>query len=269
MFTLTETNPVVEVQEAEYQRLLGYPKNRPLDGRARELADAAQKWFSENARPWICAREISPVDLQNGSVQIGGARFFSKKLRETLSEMQAHSVVLLAVSAGRECEEQAQQLWRDEKPDEYFFLESFGSAVVEQLVALASGKICGWADEGKMAALPPFSPGYSGWNVAEQVPLWNLFQNDSGGNFPGALEVLESGMLRPKKSQLAVIGLTRDLEKARRFARLIPCENCSLPNCRYRRAPYQRSRPQLENFQNVNRHEIFPLASGQSAPVGK
>jgi hypothetical protein len=54
-------------------------------------------------------------------------------------------------------------------------------------------------------------------------------------------------MLRPKKSLLAVIGLTHDLEKAKRFQKLIPCENCALPDCRYRRAPYKRSRPRMEN----------------------
>jgi hypothetical protein len=241
MFELIETNPPVSVPEAEYQRLLGYPKNRPLEGRARELADAAQQWFLENGRPWIYAREIGGLELSEHKIEIGGAEFSSRRLREIFSEASAHSVVLVAVSAGKECEEHAQQLWRDEKPDEYFFLESYGSAVVEQLVTLASGRICGWADENQMAALPHFSPGYSGWDIAQQIPLWNLFRQNFTGELPGELEVLDSGMLRPKKSLLAVFGLTRDLERARRFTRLIPCENCSLPNCRYRRAPYKRS----------------------------
>ena len=61
MFELTETNPPVDVQKSEYQRLLGYPKNHTLEGRARELADEARKWFSENGRPWIQAREIGAV----------------------------------------------------------------------------------------------------------------------------------------------------------------------------------------------------------------
>ena len=46
MFSLVETNPPLEIQESEYQRLLGYPKNHPLEGRARELADEAQAWFA-------------------------------------------------------------------------------------------------------------------------------------------------------------------------------------------------------------------------------
>ncbi len=248
MFSLIDTKPRVEIQEAEYQRLLGYPKTHSLEGRARELADEAAAWFSQHGRPWICAREVASVDLENGIARIGGTEFSSKKLREILFEAGAHSALLVAVSAGKECEEHARDLWNEGKPDEYFFLETYGSAVVEQLITVASGRVCGWADENQMAALPHFSPGYSGWDIAEQLPLWSLFQKKFSGAFPGELEVLDSGMLRPKKSLLAVIGLTRDLEKARRFQKLIPCENCSLPDCRYRRGAYKRLRAQVENF---------------------
>jgi hypothetical protein len=247
MFTLTETKPQIAIQEAEYVRLLGYPKNRTLEGRSRELADGAAKWFAENGRPWICACEVSPLELGAKKLRLSGVEFSSRRLREILNEAQAHSTVLVAVSAGPECEEHARQLWNDDKPDEYFFLESYGSAVVEQLVVLASGRLCAWADTQGMAALPHFSPGYSGWNIAEQGTLWNLFRQQFDRDLPGPLEVLESGMLRPKKSLLTVFGLTRDLDKARRFAKLIPCENCFLPDCQYRRAPFKRPMPRVES----------------------
>jgi hypothetical protein len=246
MFTLTETNPAVEVPESEYQRLLGYPRHHPIEGRSRELADGAREWFSKNGRPWICASEISSVEFRDQKVGIGEAEFSSQRLHQIFVESDVHTAVLVAVSAGRECEEHARQLWEEGKPDEYFFLEVLGSAAVEQLIVLANAHICGWADDNKMAALPYFSPGYSGWDIAEQIPLWNLFRERFAEGFPGPLEVMESGMLRPKKSQLTVMGLTHDLETARRFARLIPCESCSLPNCRYRRASYKHSRSPVE-----------------------
>jgi hypothetical protein len=250
MFELIETSPPADVQESEYQRLLGYPKNRVLDGRAGELVDMARQWFLTHGRPWIYAREISALELRNSKVLIGGMEFLSKRLYGIFAEAQAHSTVLVAVSAGKECEERARELWNDGKPDEYFFLKVFGSAVVEHLVTQASGRICGWADENKMAALPHFSPGYSGWDISDQPRLWNLFRQHANGRFPGELEVLESGMLLPEKSLLTVFGLTHDLEKARRFIRLIPCESCSLPNCRYRRTAYKPSRSQIENIRH-------------------
>ena len=251
MFELTETNPPVDVQDAEYQRLLGYPKNHDLAGRPRELADAARKWFSENGRPWIYAREIGALELRDEKLHIAGNEFSSRQLHDSFAGSQAHSAVLVAVSAGKECEEKARQLWQESKPDEYFFMEIFGSAVVEHLVTLASGRICGWADQNKMAVLPHYSPGYSGWDIADQIKLWNLIRQNNGGGFPGELDVLESGMLRPKKSLLAVFGVTRDVEQAHRFAKLIPCENCSLPGCQYRRGPYLHTLPQLEDIHRL------------------
>jgi hypothetical protein len=246
MFTLTEICPQVNIPEAEYLRLLGYPKDRPLEGRARELADNAQKWFTENGRPWICAQECSSLESDGKKLWLCGTEISSRRLLDVFLTASAHSVVLLAASAGKECEEYAKILWEEEKPDEYYFLESYGSAVVEQLVTLASGRICGWADQNQMAALPHFSPGYAGWNIAGQVPLWHLFREQFSAGFPGELDVLESGMLRPKKSQLAIIGLTRDLDKARHMLSLIPCEQCPYPGCDYRRAPFKRYRARLE-----------------------
>ncbi|MEI9973271.1 MAG: hypothetical protein WDO73_15240, partial [Ignavibacteriota bacterium] len=52
---------------------------------------------------------------------------------------------------------------------------------------------------------------------------------------PGPLKTLWSGALVPKKSQLAVFGLTRHVDRVRRLADLVPCHNCSLANCQFRR----------------------------------
>ena len=158
MFELIETGPPMDLQKSEYQRLLGYPKSHVLDGRARELADAARNWFSEHGRPWIYARETAALELRGQTVRIDALEFSPGRLHGLLTEAEAHSAVLVAVSAGKECEEHAQELWSEGKPDEYFFLKVFGSAVVEHLVTVASGRICGWADEHHMAVLPHFSP---------------------------------------------------------------------------------------------------------------
>jgi hypothetical protein len=241
MLKLLETDPPVDVQEAEYQRLLGYPKRHVMAGRARELADAARSWFSENGRPWFYMRQEDAVEWTNEKLRIGGTEFSSKRLHDQFAAAQVETAVLVAVSAGKECEETARQLWQEGKPDEYFFMEILGSAVAEHLVAVASGRICGWADSRGAAVLPHHSPGYSGWDISDQVKLWNLIQQNQADRLEDRLEVLASGMLRPKKSLLAVFGVTRELEKARRFANLIPCETCSLANCRYRRAPKKRS----------------------------
>ena len=251
MLELFETNPKVNVPDSEYQRLLGFPKNYVMQGRMRELADAAREWYAKNGRPWFYARQISAPELADGKLRLGGTEFSSRPLHDQFVEARADGAVLVAVSAGRECEERAQQLWREGKPDEYFFLEMFGSAVVEHVVTVASGHICGWADRHGAAALPHYSPGYSGWDISDQIKLWDLLRQKGAVHFNGRLDVLETGMLRPKKSQLAVFGITRHLEKARGLAKLIPCETCSLSHCQYRRAPYRQAPPQIEDVRTL------------------
>ncbi len=121
MLELFENQPPVDVPESEYQRLLGYPKKHEITGRARELADLARNWYSENGRPWFYARSVDAPELADGKLRVGGTEFCSKRLHNMFAEARAESAVLVAVSAGRECEEHARQLWQDGKPDEYFF----------------------------------------------------------------------------------------------------------------------------------------------------
>jgi hypothetical protein len=250
MFELIDTNPDISVQESEYKRLLGYPKNHPLEGRPRELADWTRQWFAEHGKPWIYARQTDGFELTNERLKVNGTEFSAKQLHDQFNAAQAHSAVLVVVSAGKQCEEKARELWQEGKPDEYFFVEMFGSAVVEHLITIANGRICGWADDNKMVALPHYSPGYSGWDVSDQNRLWDLIRQKKNGEFLGELHVMDTGMLRPKKSMLAVVGITRHMDKVRN-RNLVPCENCSLPGCQYRRAPYKHSPPQIEDVRRL------------------
>jgi hypothetical protein len=236
MIQLAELCPGVAVQESEYLRLLGYPRDHELEGRARELADGARAWYARQGKPWIYAREAASLDQDGASLCIEGAGFSSARLGEMLRGAAAHSAVLVAVSAGPELERESQRLWSEEKPDEYFFLEMFGSAVVEQLTTLAGARLCAWAEGGHMAVLPHYSPGYPEWDIAEQPRLLRLMRQ---GEMPGPIESLDSGALRPRKSLLAVFGITRQSAGVRPLSEVVACQGCSFANCQYRRAPYR------------------------------
>jgi len=258
-FEWRDNAPTVAVEEAEYKRLLGFPAAYPLEGRARELADWAREWYGRNGRPWIFAHNARSLEIGDEALTVDGASFASRRLREQLAEAQASRAALVAVSAGPECETQARKLWQEDKPDEYFFLEIFGSAAVEHLITQTGARLCAWADERGLAVLPHYSPGYTGWEMSDQVKLMALLRSGLQGTV--ALEALETGMLRPKKSLLALFGLTDRLELARSVATLIPCENCSFAPCRFRRAPFSRSAPQLEDVRRLQ-----PTAATNGSP---
>jgi hypothetical protein len=247
MIEFADTAPVVDIQPAEYNRLLGYPPGWTLEGRARELADMAADWCAKNGRPWVYARQAESLYTNNGSMQIDGVSFHSPRLQSTLQRAEAHSVILMAAGAGPELECEAQRRWLDEKPDEYFFLEMYGSAVVERLVTMTGARLCSWAEQREMAVLPHYSPGYPEWDISEQSRLLGLVTQSGRRSLPSPLEALCSGALRPKKSLLAVFGLTHHVERVRPLTGLAPCENCSFTPCQYRRAPYVRA-PESSNL---------------------
>ena len=234
--TLDRT-PRVNVPWLEYRRLLGYPIEHQLSERAAELARLTREWFASHARPWVYLREAS-LNLADGRLLIDGIEFNSPKLHERLREAGAQRVVLAAVSAGHQIVDRAAELWKESKPDEYFFAEVYGSAVVENLVAGLSGRICDLAEPAGLMAIPHYSPGYAGWDVAEQNRLFDLITKNLGTGFPEPVEVLASGMIKPKKSLLGIFGLIPRTEQALATPGLIPCERCPYEPCQYRRSPY-------------------------------
>jgi hypothetical protein len=239
MIEFADIAPDIAVPAAEYHRLLGYPRGHVLQERASELAAWAREWYVEHGHPWVYARYVEGPQAGENGVYLEEAQFHGERLRKTIQLSGAHGAIVAAISAGPELEERAQELWREEKPDEYFFLEVFGSAVVEHLTTMTGARLCAWAEDRGMAVLPHDSPGYIGWDVAEQPLLLRLIQR--GGNEAAArVAALESGALRPKKSLLAVFGVTHHTDRLRPLTDLVPCESCSYAPCQYRRAPYGR-----------------------------
>jgi hypothetical protein len=268
MIALAEAPSIVQVDPAEYVRLLGYPRGHVLDGRAAALAAAAEAWYAAHGRPWIYARLVADVAVEADAVRLDGERFAGARQRRTFGDGGAHAAVVVAVGAGAELEDEAGRRWRDEKPDEYFFLEVYGSAVVEHLVTQAGARLCAWAEGQGLAVLPHDSPGYPDWDIADQARLRALL--DRGGEaLPAPLEVLESGALRPKKSLIAVFGLTRHVERFADLRELVPCQRCAFSPCQFRRAPYRRGvrRSTARSFDEPTRADEPALAQGAAYTV--
>ena len=232
------TSPKVVIDPDEYIRLLGYPIGHELTGRALELSIMTREWFDRYGQPWVYFRKADSFLLNQNSFTIDGITFESKAVLDRFHKAQVNDVYLVAVSAGKECEERANVLWRDSKPDEYFFMEMYGSAVVENLIMQTSVQLSKWADEQNLAVLPHYSPGYAEWDVIDQLKLIDLIKS---GHVNGQLKVnsLDSGMLKPKKSLLAIIGVTQEQSKLTLQPGMIPCEKCALKDCQYRRKPYR------------------------------
>jgi hypothetical protein len=251
MIELFDANPQIQVQPAEYARLLGFPRGHQLEGRALELSEWAGAWYAAHCRPWIYGIQARSLEMIDGSIIIDGTRFSSPRLYQRLANARAHGVILAAVSAGPETENEAQRFWQDEKPDEYFFLDIYASAVVEHLTMQLTARLCTVAQAHSISVLPHESPGYEQWDVGEQPKLLELILSAGAAQNLPALAAMESGMLRPRKSQLMVFGLTKQTRLSRALTDLSPCANCSFSPCRYRRDPLRRQPKGTDHAQPI------------------
>jgi len=68
----------------------------------------------------VCAREAGDLEVVGDIVRLEGVPFHSLRLRGLLEQAAAGGAVLVAASAGSALEEEAQRLWREEKPTNIF-----------------------------------------------------------------------------------------------------------------------------------------------------
>jgi hypothetical protein len=224
-----------QVEAAEYARLLDYPTRVIPDGRVRERAEESRRWYSSHGRPWAHARTVEieeiagpEIRLVNGEV-LGGSAPAGR-----FGNGDATAIVAAGVSAGAGVDERSKELWRQDRPDEAYFLDRFAAAVVEHLARWAGEWLRRLAGDRGLGLLPGISPGHEGWDVAQQDRVARCLTADGAAAPPG-FEVLASGMIRPRSSLLTVFALTPEVELAKAAWRRRPCSWCSLSHCGFRR----------------------------------
>jgi hypothetical protein len=113
-----------------------------------------------------------------------------------------------AITAGSEVEQQVEKLWQSDRVDEAYFLDRLAAGVVERIASeLGSHR----------------SPGYTGFPLEEQHALFAHLAALSP-----EIEILPSGMLKPKNSLLGIFSLDAGAADN-------PCSSCGLPRCSFRR----------------------------------
>ncbi len=226
------------IAEADYARLLGYPEARLPAGRVRDLAEHSRTWYQNDGRPWAFVRHLGPVIIHGERIQLADdAELVSSVLARRLAGARATEIVAAAVSAGPEVDAASATLWEQDRPDAAYFLDRFGAAAAEHLAAWTGRQLRAAAERGGLAALPGYSPGHEGWPLEQQVTVAHCLTAGRGGILPGRFEVLDSGMIRPKNSLIAVFGLTEHQEIAAEAWKRHKCSWCSLAGCAFRQAP--------------------------------
>jgi hypothetical protein len=232
-------DPAAAVDEGELARLLGYPVGRRggFEGRVAELVETARTWYAWHGRPWVAARRLAIRAIDGARVEVeAGETLRSERLAGWLHDAGAGELVVAVVTAGPEVDQRAAALWADDRPDEAYFADRFGAAVAEHLAAATAVTLRERYRSDGLALLPGYSPGYDGWPLEDQHPLFRLLrENPPLPVAPLSVEILDSGMLTPKSSLLAAFGLSPHPDRVEPLWRRGRCSWCSRSPCALRR----------------------------------
>jgi hypothetical protein len=228
---------VREVSAAGYARLLGYPPDHEPDGQSRLIMRQAREWCVAHARPVVRLKHLTITKLNRKTVEWessrkggGGAGLFRSETRATrLRRAEAHAMVAVQISSGPEIAGEVEFLTGNGEVVEATMLDRYGAALVEWLVYFTEEHLGGVAHAHDLSVLPAMSPGHEDWTLRDQRWLLGSF-----GPRSRSVELLESGMLRPVNSLLAVFGLTHARHRHEQ-ADSIPCQRCSWTPCTFRR----------------------------------
>ena len=225
------------VTEQEYHRLLSLPRNYTLEGDMLERAENARAWYAKNGQPFVASVRVDLQEINPPLVALkSGHELQSDVLSKRLQKGEAHSLMILAVSAGPAVSKEVAGHWAEGRPDEAFFLDRFAVGVVEYLVFNASQLFCRSLESKHETLMQHLSPGCGEWDISGQHKLMEVLTGVEGKTDLGPLKLLESGALDPQHSILAVMGVTHGNFA---YTPVHLCRSCDLNPCEFRRAPYR------------------------------
>jgi hypothetical protein len=241
MNTALSSSPMVAMQQlqaliptAELSRLLGYPRGVLPSPAVERLLESVRSWYARSGAPLLLTSPLEIRHCRPEQVYLStGAALTSVALAQSLKSDPDASLWAVAASAGHEVDRKIAALWPTD-PAGAYVLDRYAATVVETLMRMARRRA--WSQRS-------FSPGCDGWDLSDQQILLQLVRQAApSASLP--LSALQSGMLEPRYSQLAVV--VRSPRFRGQDSSSSVCSHCGLSSCTYRRSPSSRSLPPEE-----------------------
>ena len=138
-------------------------------------------------------------------------------------------IVAGVCTIGEALEQRAGTLWEARELPLAMMLDSVGSAAVESLAEYVNDQLCQEGIARRVKVTNRMSPGYGGWDVAEQRLLWQLCPGDAVG-----VTLNDACFMTPTKTITILVGAGLDARVDDYFSQ---CARCWMRDCAYRRAP--------------------------------
>lgn len=211
----------LKISVAQIERFMGY-----MEGESHEpVAELTGKLLKEAES--VCSifaeYRIYPVEKlydAEKSIGISGLVFNVKKI--VYSQIKkADSVAIFLCTAGSEIGILSRTAMKDGDLLTGYIYDAIGSEVVESAVDLMQENLLqGMISAGKKIT-NRYSPGYCGWDVAEQKKLFQLLPS----NFCG-VKLNDSALMNPEKSVSGFIGIGENVKFNHYTCRLCDMKDC-------------------------------------------
>ena len=221
-------NVQLRVDRDEVLRFQGYKKGIDIpDAAALSLFDEALALGELLMEPRVVYRGSRVTRQGPDLIEAGSERLKIPEIGRLWGSLEAVGVGICTV--GSAIEARVRELWDRRELPLAVMLDSVGSAAVESIAEYANDVLCRAAIPAGLKVTNRVSPGYAGWDTAEQVALFRLCPGD-----PIGVALNESCVMSPGKSISFLVGVGPEARVDHYFTQ---CRRCWMPDCAYRRAP--------------------------------
>jgi Vitamin B12 dependent methionine synthase, activation domain len=220
----------LRIDRDEVLRFQGYKKGLDIPTEAvLGLFDVAVALGEELMAPRVVYRSV-PVAAQSADlIEAGGERLHIPEIGRLWGPLEAVCAGICTV--GEAIETRARALFDEREFPVAVMLDSVGSAAVESLAEYVNDLLCQHAPPEERKVTNRISPGYAGWDTAEQAKLFRLC--------PGApigVTLNQACVMTPGKSISFLVGIGPEARVDHYFSQ---CRRCWMRDCAYRRVSAQ------------------------------
>ena len=181
-------------------------------------------------RPRAVLRTL-PVRREGDRLTAGGVTLTIPRIAERWGAIE--EVTAGVCTIGDALERRVAELWEARELPLAMMLDSVGSGAVESLAEHVNDQLCADGLREGVKVTNRVSPGYGGWDVAEQRQLWRLCSGE-----PIGVALNEACFMTPTKTITILVGAG---VAARVDVYFSQCARCWMRDCAYRRTPAVRT----------------------------
>ena len=221
----------LEIDPDEVLRFQGYKKGRDVPtpevlALFHEALDLGRRLME----PRAVVRRVAVTRRDRDALEADGVVLAIPKIGESWGPVE--HLLAGVCTVGGALERRVGELWEARELPLAAMLDSVGSGAVESLAEYVNDELCQEGLRRGVKVTNRISPGYGGWDVAQQTALFRLCAGDAIG-----VTLNEARFMTPVKSISLLAGAGPGARVDHYFSQ---CARCWMRDCAYRRTPARR-----------------------------